>query len=61
MSSKEQEITDLVSHDFIEKHSIHSSRVYGTAIHERGAVNIIASDDIRVEAWVDGLDGKVIE
>lgn len=54
-------IKSLLSPAFIEAHAIPSNRAYGQAICDRGAVEIIESTDERVEAWVGGLDGAVIE
>ncbi|MEI7653482.1 MAG: hypothetical protein WCJ70_04400 [bacterium] len=50
-----------LSPDFIKTHAIPSNIAYGRAISDRGAVQIIESTDVRVEAWVGGLDGAVIE
>ena len=50
-----------LSPDFIKTHAIPSNIAYGRAISDRGAVHIIESTDTRVEAWVGGLDGKVVE
>jgi hypothetical protein len=47
--------------EFINLHTIKSNRIYGAAIFERGAISIIESKVGRVEAWVGGLDGKMIE
>jgi uncharacterized Zn finger protein len=54
-------VIELLSQRFIEEQAIPSNITYGTAIHNRGAVKIIDSNDISVEAWVGGLDGEVIE
>ena len=54
-------ITKLLSSKFIEQNAIASNINYGTAIYKRDAVEIIDSSDERVEAWVGGLDGAVIE
>jgi hypothetical protein len=54
-------ITKLLSQEFIEEHAIPSNIVYGKAIHSRGAVKIIESTNVSIEAWVGGLDGKVVE
>ncbi len=51
----------LLSPNFINAHAIPSNIKYGKAIADRGAVQIIESTDERVEAWVGGLDGAVIE
>ena len=34
---------------------------YGKAIYERGGVEFIQKSDNRVEAWVGGLEGTVVE
>ncbi len=54
-------LTKLLSQEFIEKHAIPSNVIYGKAIYKRGAVKIIDSTDVSIEAWVGGLDGKVVE
>ncbi len=54
-------IAQLISHDLIQEHAIPSNVVYGNAIYQRGAVQYIDSGDTRVEAWVGGLEGAVIE
>lgn len=54
-------VTKLLSPEFVEKHALPSNIKYGKAMHNRGAVEIIGSTDTSVEAWVGGLDGKVIE
>ena len=58
---KSSSLIQLLSQDFIKEHAIPSNIVYGTAICQRDAVSIIEFGDTRVEAWVGGLDGKVIE
>lgn len=47
--------------EFINQNTIKSNRVYGTAIFDRGGVEIISHEDTRIQAWVGGLDGKVIQ
>src|SRR4051812_4564675 len=54
-------ITQLLSQAFIKENAIPSNIVYGRAIYKRGAVKIIESGRSRVEAWVGGLNGKVVE
>lgn len=54
-------ITRLITNDFIKEHAIPSNIVYGKAIKDRNAVEIINIGNTRVEAWVGGLDGKVVE
>jgi hypothetical protein len=46
---------------FINDNTIKSNRVYGTAIFERGGIEIIQSEENVIEAWVGGLDGKMVE
>lgn len=58
---KKSQVTKLLSREFIEQHAIPSNIVYGNAICKRDAIEIIDTDDTRIEAWVGGLDGKVIE
>jgi uncharacterized Zn finger protein len=47
--------------EFITQNAIKSNIVYGTSICSRGAVDIINAGDNKVEAWVGGLNGKVVE
>jgi uncharacterized Zn finger protein len=47
--------------EFITEHTILSNRAYGTAILERSGVEIIRFEEGLVEAWVGGLDGKVVD
>jgi uncharacterized Zn finger protein len=47
--------------EFINQNTINSNRIYGEAIFNRGAVKIMSTEDAKIEAWVGGLDGKVIE
>jgi uncharacterized Zn finger protein len=54
-------IVGHLSPDFIKTHAIPSNIAYGRAISDRGAVHIIESTDTHVEAWVGGLNGKVVE
>jgi uncharacterized Zn finger protein len=54
-------VRQLLSPDFIEAHALPSNIMYGDAICNRGAVSMIDCGDTRVEAWVGGLDGKMIE
>jgi uncharacterized Zn finger protein len=50
-----------LTQEFINDNTINSNRVYGTAIFERGGVEIINSQENQVEAWVGGLGGKMVE
>jgi uncharacterized Zn finger protein len=54
-------ITRLILQDFIEEHAIPSNIVYGKAIKNRNAVEMIEFGDTRVEAWVGGLDGAIVD
>jgi hypothetical protein len=58
---KSQTLKGSLSRKFIERHAIPSNIVYGSAIYDREAVRIIVLTAARVEAWVGGLDGKVVE
>lgn len=54
-------IKKILSRKFIEQHAMRSNIVYGSAIYHRQAVKIIEQSNIRIEAWVGGLEGKVVE
>ncbi len=54
-------IEDFLTKEFIEKNSLPSNLVYGTAIHRRNAVTFIEQRADMVEAWAGGLDGTVRE
>jgi len=54
-------ITKLLSEEFIEKNAIASNIKYGRAIYSRNAIKPIEVLNTRVEAWVGGLDGVVVE
>jgi uncharacterized Zn finger protein len=41
--------------------AIPSNIMYGSAIYQRGAVELITQDDVGVEAWAGGLKGSVRE
>jgi hypothetical protein len=51
----------IFTQEFINGNTIKSNRVYGMAIFERGGVKIIRYEEHEVEAWVGGLDGKMVE
>ena len=55
------DIYNQIANMVIADRAIPSNIKYGIAIFERGAVSIIDANSDRVEAWVGGLDGKVIE
>ncbi len=50
-----------ITPEFITQNTINSNRIYGTAIFEKGAIEIIRVEDTVVEAWVGGVIGKVVE
>lgn len=54
-------VAALVTPDLIKQLAIPSNVRYGTAIYERGAVEIIGRSPARVEAWAGGLSGSVAE
>jgi uncharacterized Zn finger protein len=54
-------LADTLSLEVIHRLAMPSNVRYGTAIYERGAVELIASTPTSVEAWVGGLDGTVAE
>ena len=54
-------LIERLSLEVIHSLALPSNLRYGTAIHERGAVKLIASSPSDVEAWVGGLDGTVAE
>jgi uncharacterized Zn finger protein len=54
-------ISKFLSEEFIEKHAIPSNIKYGRAIYNRKAIKPIESSDVRVAAWVGGLNGVVVE
>jgi hypothetical protein len=54
-------IAILLTDEYIEANTIKSNRTYGTAIFDRDAIKIIANEDEYIEAWVGGLEGKIID
>lgn len=56
-----QNLRESLSIANIEDLSLPSNFKYGQAVYRRGAVQIIQSDPLLVEAWVGGLDGTVAE
>jgi uncharacterized Zn finger protein len=48
-----------VKHIDLNGLAIPSNIAYGTAIYERGAVEVISQSDKQIEAWAGGLDGSV--
>jgi uncharacterized Zn finger protein len=61
MSQQQPTITDLLSPAIIKGLARPSDQRYGQAIHDRGGVEFIAFMPSQVEAWVGGLDGKVVD
>lgn len=54
-------ITQFMSTELIQGLARPSNFRYGHAIHRRGGVELITSNQTEVEAWVGGLDGTVAE
>jgi uncharacterized Zn finger protein len=54
-------IISLISHKKAERLTTPANFRYGSAIHQRGGVEIIESSDDKVEAWVGGLPGTSTE
>jgi uncharacterized Zn finger protein len=54
-------LNQLLDESKIRQQALPSNLNYGTAIYERGAVELISQDVSQVEAWVGGLDGTVKE
>lgn len=54
-------LVESLSPDVIHALALPSNLRYGTAIYQRGAVELIASSPTSVEAWVGGLNGTVAE
>ncbi len=55
------DLIDLLDTGVIKQLSIPSNFKYGKAIHQRGGIEFIKYEAQEVEAWVGGLDGKVVE
>jgi uncharacterized Zn finger protein len=51
----------LFGSDGLKRLALPSNLKYGTAIFERGGVEIIRREDGVAEAWVGGLTGSVVE
>ena len=56
-----KKVSDLVDREVAEELSTPANFRYGSAIYQRGGVEIIESTDEKVEAWVGGLDGNSAE
>jgi hypothetical protein len=54
-------LAELLNFEITQQLSLLSNFKYGEAIFNRGAIEFIRKEQLRVEAWVGGLDGKVIE
>jgi uncharacterized Zn finger protein len=61
MPSRQKTVASLLDHDRIQELTRPSNMRYGQAIYERGGVEFIQNSPSRVEAWVGGLDGSVVE
>lgn len=58
---KQKSVSELLHAAPLEQLALPSNLRYGTAIHKRGAVEIIEKTSEKIEAWVGGLDGSVAE
>ena len=54
-------LVTLLNLDSIKQLSLPSNFRYGDAIYRRGAVEFIAAEPSRVDAWVGGLNGTTAE
>ena len=61
MPDQQPTVADLLSREIVQELARPSDLRYGQAIHDRSGVKFIACTPSRVEAWVGGLDGKVVE
>jgi hypothetical protein len=55
-----ENLAELLNLEIIKQLALPSNLKYGEVIFKRRAVEIIRSEPLEVEAWVGGLDGKVI-
>lgn len=54
-------LKQLINNSDLRELALPSNITYGTAIYERGAVEVINQSDRHIEAWAGGLDGSVKE
>ncbi|HSX05368.1 MAG TPA: hypothetical protein VLF69_02790 [Candidatus Saccharimonadales bacterium] len=54
-------LVELLSLELLQQLSLPSNFKYGEAIFDRHAVELIRKGPLKAEAWVGGLDGKMIE
>jgi hypothetical protein len=54
-------LAELLNLEIIKQLALPSNLKYGEAIFNRRAVEFIRNEPLEVEAWVGGLEGKVIE
>jgi hypothetical protein len=54
-------LAELLNLEIIKQLALPSNLKYGEAIFNRQAVEFIRNEPLEVEAWIGGLDGKVIE
>jgi len=54
-------LSELLNLELIQQLALPANFKYGEAIFNRHAVEFIRKEPLEVEAWVGGLDGKVIE
>jgi uncharacterized Zn finger protein len=57
----ERPLIDFLSSKTIDQFARKADVRYGQAIYARGGVEIIAATPARVEGWVGGLTGSVVE
>ncbi|HSX44489.1 MAG TPA: hypothetical protein VLF39_00040 [Candidatus Saccharimonadales bacterium] len=61
MKTRQKLISELLRQAIIEQLALPSNLQYGTAIYERGAVEIIEQSPHHIEGWAGGLDGTMVE
>jgi len=61
MTSNKNSVIDFLSFQNIQSLAIPSNIRYGTAIYERGGIEISNNTSALIEAWVGGLEGGVTE
>jgi uncharacterized Zn finger protein len=52
-------VAELLKNISLKNLALASNLIYGTAIYERGAVELIKISDHEIEAWAGGLSGAV--
>jgi len=54
-------LANFLSTEIIKNLALPSNLRYGTAIYERGGVEVVEETASKVEGWVGGLDGTIRE